>query len=67
VISKAQEGLMAKPLPGTELDKELYQRAADAIGLSFVPAPNAFRVRDAESKKVREEAEARSGKTLSVQ
>ncbi len=67
VISKAQEGLMAKPLPGTELDKELYQRAADAIGLSFVPGPNAFRVRDAESKKVREEAEARSGKTLSVQ
>ncbi len=46
LMLKAHEGLMAKGLPGTQLDFEFLRRAAEAIGLADVPARNPFRPRD---------------------
>ena len=52
VMLKAHEGLMAEPLPGTEIDAELAKKAAEAIGLDLVPSRNPFRRRDfSEAKK----------------
>ncbi len=46
VMLKAHEGLMAKPLPGTEIDAELAKKAAEAIGLDVVPSRNPRRSRE---------------------
>lgn len=46
VMLKAHEGLMPKPLPGTVMDPALLQRAAEAIGIADLPAPNRNRKRD---------------------
>jgi penicillin-binding protein 1A len=46
LMLKAQEGLMAKPLPGTEMDPELAKKAGDLIGLAVVPPRNPFRRRE---------------------
>ncbi len=45
VMLKAQEGLLAQPLPGTEMNAELAKKAAEALGLDAVPTPNPFRRR----------------------
>lgn len=46
VMLKAQEGLLAKSLPGTEMNAELAKKAAEALGLANVPARNPFRRRE---------------------
>jgi penicillin-binding protein 1A len=52
LMLKAHEGLLPKSLPGTEMAPEFAEKAADAIGLSSVPARNPFRRRElSEAKK----------------
>lgn len=51
VMLKAQEGLLPRPLPGTEMDPELTKKSADALGLSNVPPRNPFRRRDLSNAK----------------
>ncbi len=46
VMLKAQEGLLAKSLPGTEMNAESAKKAAEALGLANVPARNPFRRRE---------------------
>ena len=46
VVLKAQEGLLAQPLPGTEMNAELTKKAAEALGLDSLPARNPFRRRE---------------------
>jgi penicillin-binding protein 1A len=43
VMTKAHEGLDAKPLPGTGLDPQYAQHAADELGLADVPQRSPFR------------------------
>ncbi|HZV22107.1 MAG TPA: PBP1A family penicillin-binding protein, partial [Hyphomicrobiales bacterium] len=42
LMAKAHEGLATKPLPGTRLSPEFLQLAADALGMSIVPARSPF-------------------------
>ncbi len=52
LMLKAHEGLMPKPLPGTEIDAELVRKAGEAIGLANLPTRNPFRRRElSEAKK----------------
>jgi penicillin-binding protein 1A len=60
VMAKAQEGLLAQPLPGTEMDSELAKKAAEALGLSSLPARNPFRRRDISDAKKEGEKQARA-------
>ncbi len=46
VMLKAHEGQMPKPLPGTGMDPQLLQRAAEAIGIADVPSRNPNRKRE---------------------
>jgi len=46
VMLKAHEGRMPEPLPGTNMDPALLQRAAEAIGIADVPARNPNRKRE---------------------
>ena len=46
VMLKAQEGLLAKSLPGTEMNAESAKKAAEALGLANVPSRNPFRRRE---------------------
>ncbi len=59
LLLKAQEGLMARPLPGTEMDPELARKAGDLIGLAVVPPRNPFRRR--ELSEARKDAEPLPG------
>ena len=59
VMLKAQEGLLAQPLPGTEMNAELAKKAAEALGLAIVPARNPFRRR--EVSDATKEAEKQAG------
>ncbi len=46
VMLKAHEGRMPEPLPGTNMDPALLQRAAESIGIADVPSRNPNRKRD---------------------
>jgi len=60
VMLKAQEGLLAQPLPGTEMDAALAKKAAEALGLDNLPARNPFRRREVSDAKKEEEKQASS-------
>jgi penicillin-binding protein 1A len=45
VMLKAHQGRMPEPLPGTNMDPALLQRAAEAIGIADVPTRNPNRER----------------------
>ncbi len=62
VMLKAQEGLLAQPLPGTEMDAELAKKAAEALGLANLPPRNPFRRREiTDATKEGEKQAASSG------
>ena len=46
VMLKAQEGLLAQPLPGTTMDAELAKKGAEALGFANLPTRNPFRRRE---------------------
>ncbi len=46
VMLKAHEGRMPEPLPGTNMDPALLQRAAEAMGIADVPSRNPNRKRE---------------------
>jgi penicillin-binding protein 1A len=58
VMLKAQEGLMAKPLPGTGIEPGLLQRTAESIGLADLPVRNPARKAEGTAAQIAEEAEA---------
>jgi penicillin-binding protein 1A len=60
LMLKAHEGMMAKPLPGTELDAEFLKRAVEAIGLADVPGRNPFRARELAEVKSQSVLEAQA-------
>jgi len=60
VMLKAQEGLLAQPLPGTEMDAALAKKAAEALGLDNLPARNPFRRREVSDARKEEEKQASS-------
>ncbi len=62
VMLKAHEGLMAKPLPGTEIDADLARRAAEAIGMANLPSRNPFRRRELSDAKQDAETHPGSGR-----
>jgi penicillin-binding protein 1A len=43
LMQKAHEGQMPEPLPGTNIDAALLQRAAETIGIADLPSRNPFR------------------------
>jgi penicillin-binding protein 1A len=61
VMLKAQEGLLAQPLPGTEMDAALAKKAAEALGLDNLPTRNPFRRREVSEARKEEEKQASSG------
>ena len=60
VMAKAQEGLMAQPLPGTEMNADLAKKAAEAVGLGTPPSRNPFRRR--QYSEVRKDTDAQPAK-----
>jgi penicillin-binding protein 1A len=52
LMLKAHEGLMPRPLPGTEMDVETVRKAGDALGLASLPPRNPFRKRDVSAFKM---------------
>ena len=60
VMLKAQEGLLARPLPGTEMDAEWTKKAAEALGLANLPPRNPFRRRQVSDAKTEGEKQASS-------
>ena len=59
IMLKAQEGLLAQPLPGTEMNAELVKKATEALGLDTVPRRNPFRRREVSDAK--DEGEKQAG------
>jgi penicillin-binding protein 1A len=66
VMLKAHEGLMAKPLAGTEMDAELTKKAAEAIGLANLPARNPFRRRELSDAKKDTEMQAGGARKAAI-
>ncbi len=66
VMLKAHEGLMAKPLAGTEMDAELAKKAAEAIGLANLPARNPFRRRELSDAKKDTEMQAGGARKAAI-
>jgi penicillin-binding protein 1A len=58
LMLKAHEGLLPKPLPGTEMAPDFAEKALDAIGLSVVPRRNPFGRRELSDAKGRTEPQA---------
>ena len=66
VMLKAHEGLMAKPLAGTEMDAELAKKAAEAIELANLPARNPFRRRELSDAKKDTEMQAGGARKAAI-
>ncbi len=58
IMTKAHEGLDMKPLPGTGIDPQFAQRAADELGLADVPRRNPAKERDPDQSDNRHLSEA---------
>jgi penicillin-binding protein 1A len=69
IMTKAHEGLDMKPLPGTGIDPQFAQRAADELGLADVPSRNPAKRRDpdqGDNRHLSEAGGATSGRQIAT-